>query len=106
MPYFCMRNYSHSTIKLFDFNINGIGDSCSIYLFAFANHMYIFTVLNCMDEPHEIKSRIVVFYAYFIEFFVYIGVFFIAYFSTFQDTHEIFIDRPGETIFMTIGKAC
>ena len=105
MPYFCMKNYPNSTILLYNFDYNLIGDTCSIYLISFSSHSFIFNVIANINQNNELKSRIVVFYAYFIQWFVYIIVLFIAYFSTFQNTNEIFIDRPNETIFMVIGKA-
>jgi len=100
-----MKNYPNSTILLYNFDYNLIGDTCSIYLISFSSHSFIFNVIANINQNNELKSRIVVFYAYFIQWFVYIIVLFIAYFSTFQNTNEIFIDRPNETIFMVIGKA-
>ena len=105
MPYFCYNNYSTSTILLYDFDFNKICNACAIYLFAFSNHPYIFNVLETIKRSNETKTRIIVFYAFYIQFFVYLAILFISYFSTFQNTNEIFIDRPNETIFMVIGKA-
>jgi len=105
MPYFCYNNYSTSTILLYDFDFNKICNACAIYLFAFSNHPYIFNVLETIKRSNETKTRIIVFYAFYIQFFVYLAILFISYFSTFQNTREIFIDRPNETVFMNIGKA-
>ena len=105
MPYYVLTNYPNAEILLYNFELNKITDSMAIYMFAFSNHSYIFTVLESIKQNSETKSRIVVFYAFFIQFFVYLGVLFIAYFSTFQDTYEIFIDRKDQSVFMIIGKA-
>ena len=104
MPYFFTINYSQSEIVYFNFDFNEIVNSCLMYLFAFSNHNFIFNVLESAKENSYEASRVVVFYAFYIMFAVYLAVLFIAYFSTFQQTNEIFIDRPNETFFMYIGK--
>ena len=104
MPYFCLKNYSTAEILYFKFDFNEMVNACLIYLFAFSNHSYIFNVLESAKENSYAASRVIIFYAFYIMFGVYLAILFISYFSTFQETNEIFIDRPGETFFMYIGK--
>lgn len=43
-------------------------------------------------------------YSFNIEFYVYFLIILVGYLSTYENTKEIFVDRPGESIFMIIGK--
>jgi len=46
----------------------------------------------------------VLIYSFNIEFYVYLLIILVGYLSTFENTKEIFVDRPGGSIFMMIGK--
>jgi amino acid permease len=44
-------------------------------------------------------------YSFNLQLFLFIGVMFIGYFSTFDQTEDIYINRADQSIFMVIGKA-
>jgi amino acid permease len=102
-PFYFKQNYSFEKLKFFDLNINVIKVIC-MYVFSYANHNAILNVINELQSPSREKGEKIRKYSYFIEFFIYSTILYIGYFSTFDETNEIFIDRPGESAFMIVGK--
>jgi amino acid permease len=103
-PFYFKENYSLEKLKLWDFNINIVKTLC-MYFFAFANHNAILGVINEIKGQTEEKAYKIVKYTFQVELATYIIVLFTGYLSTFDETNEIFIDRPGVSIFLVIGKA-
>ena len=57
-----------------------------------------------LTNPTKKRCLKVATYSFNIEFYVYIIVILVGYLSTYQETKEIFIDRPWQSIFMLFGK--
>ncbi len=102
-PFYFMENYKWDKILFYKFDDNILRVIC-LYFFAFGNHNSILNVLSDLNNPTKKRCLKVVNFSFNIEFYVYITVMIIGYFSTFQDTNEIFIDRPGQSIFLVLGK--
>ena len=90
-------------MKYFDFNINILKVFC-MFFFSFGNHNAILNVVKDLKNPTIKRGKKVVHYSFYIEFFVYLTTMLIGYFSTYEDTKEIFIDRPNQSFFLLIGK--
>jgi amino acid permease len=103
VPFYFKQNYSYEKLKLFDFNINGVKFLC-MYFFAYTNHNAVLNVIHETQEPTKSKGNKIIKYAFVIEFVTYVIVLFAGYFSTFDDTKEIFIDRDDQSIFLLFGK--
>jgi amino acid permease len=102
-PFYFMTNYHWTKIVFFKFDNNIIKVIC-LYFFAFGNHNIVLDVLQDLSNPKKKRCLKVVNYSFNIQFYIYITVMFLGYFSTFQDTNEIFIDREGQSIFLIFGK--
>jgi amino acid permease len=102
-PSYFKQNYPTAEIRYWKFNSNIFKVVC-MYIFAFNNHFAILNVVRQLVNPTKERARQTVRTAFFIEFIVYICVLFTAYFSTFQDTNEVFVDRADQSIFILIGK--
>jgi amino acid permease len=102
-PFYLMKNYDWTKILFFKFDNNIIKIIC-LYFFAFGNHNIILDVLQDLSNPKKKRCLKVLNHSFNIQFYIYITVMFVGYFSTFQDTNEIFIDRQGQSIFLIIGK--
>lgn len=75
-----------------------------MFFFSFGNHNALLNVLKDINNPTFKRSKKVVVYSFYIEFYVYLFTMFIGYFSTFENTKEIFIDRHEQSFFLLIGK--
>lgn len=102
-PFYFRENYSYEKLKLWDFNPNVLQVLC-MYFFAFANHNALLNVISELNKPTKEQGTKIVKYSFFAEFYIYLIVLFTGYLSTFDETNEIFIDRPGNSIFLVIGK--
>ena len=98
-----MENYHWKKILFFKLDYDILKVIC-LYFFAFGNHNAILNVLSDLSNPSKKRCLKVLNYSFKVEFYVYVTVMIVGYFSTFQDTNEIFIDRPGQSIFLVIGK--
>jgi amino acid permease len=106
-PNYLMENFDKELFgemeTYFNFNIK-IVEMPFIFFIAFGNHSTILTVIQQIkDKTHERVSNVgkKTFYA---EFGIYLLVFFICYFSTFQQTEQIFLTRPNTSFLMLIGE--
>ena len=106
-PNYLMENYDKELFgemeTYFNFNIK-IVEMPFIFFIAFGNHSTILTVIQQIkDKTHERVSNVgkKTFYA---EFGIYLLIFFICYFSTFQQTEQIFLTRPNTSFLMLIGE--
>jgi len=102
-PYYFIENYSYERLIFFKFDWNIIKVLC-VYFFAFANHNAILNILSDLKNPNKKRCMKVLNYSFNIEFYTYILIILVGYLSTYENTKEIFVDRPGESIFMVIGK--
>ena len=106
-PTYLMENFDKELFgemeTYFNFNLK-IVEMPFIFFIAFGNHSTILTVIHQIkDKTHERVSNVgkKTFYA---EFGIYLLVFFICYFSTFQQTEQIFLTRPNTSFLMLIGE--
>ena len=102
-PFYLMKNFSYEKVKLFDLNINVFKFIC-LYFFSYSTHNAILNVINEIREPTEKKAMKIIKYSYIIEVMTYVLVLFSGYFSTLDQTKEIFVDRDDQSIFLLIGK--
>jgi amino acid permease len=100
-PFYFRRNFAWEKINYFDFNFNFIQIFC-IFFFAFGNHS---TIMNAMGELRD-KRKVTKLakYTQGVEYVLYLITIVVGYFSTFDDTQEIYINREGQSIFMVVGK--
>ena len=87
----------------FNFNMKMI-EMPFIFFIAFGNHSTILSVIRQIkDKTHERINNVgkKTFYA---EFGIYLLVFFVCYFSTFEQTEQIFLTKPNTTILNVIGE--
>jgi amino acid permease len=75
-----------------------------MYIFCYSSHNAILNVIVEVKNVTKVKGRKIAKTAFYIEFFVYTTVLFVGYLSTFENTNEIFIDRPDQTIYLVVGK--
>ena len=97
-PWYFKKNFSFERVVYFDFNIN------ILKVFSFGNHNAILNIVKDLNRPTKNRGKKVVGYSFYIEFFVYLTVMIIGYLSTFEETHEIFIDRHDQSFFLLFGK--
>jgi amino acid permease len=90
-PYYFKKNFAFENINWFDFNFNFIQIFC-IFFFAFGNHSTIMKVAKLVR------------YTQGSEYVIYLVTMIVGYFSTFDQTNEIYINRENQSIFMIIGK--
>jgi amino acid permease len=102
-PYFFNKNYSPDRIVYFDFECNFMSIFC-IFFFAFGNHSTIMNVLNELSDKTPIRVHKLVNYTNFSELILYLITMLVGYFSTYENTNEIYLDRDYQSIFMIIGK--
>jgi amino acid permease len=97
------RNYSYDKIHFFNFNANFLQVIC-FFIFAFGNHTSVLTVISEINlkTPHRIEMLIS--HTKNIELLVYFLTMIIGYFSTLDDTPDIYIDREDQSGFMVFGK--
>ncbi len=69
-------------------------NSCSMSFFAFSNQIEAINIQNEMRKFTARRAHKMVLYSILINFFFYLGVAFAGYFSTFDGTAQIVIDRP------------
>lgn len=98
-----MHNYQWQKILFFKFDDNILKVIC-LYFFAFGNHNAILNVLSDLSNPSKKRCLKVLDYSFKVEFYVYSVVMITGYFSTFQETKEIYIDREDQSIFLVLGK--
>jgi amino acid permease len=75
-----------------------------MFFFSFGNHNAILNVVKDLNNPTKKRAQKVVRYSFYIEFYVYLSTMLIGYFSTFENTNEIFIDRHDQSFFLLFGK--
>lgn len=103
IQYYQEINYSKSSVVYFDVNLNIFSVIC-MYFFCFSNHNVVLTIISDLKGDVEKKGNRVINIQFIIEFFCYLLVMFIGYLSTFENTNEIYIDRPNEGQSILLGK--
>ena len=95
---------SHKTY--FNKNIYTIMEIPFVLFTSFGNHSTILSVVKQIKSKTTKRVLNVGKYTFFGEFFVYIYLVFICFFSTFShtDDNEIFLIRPKITFLMTLGQ--
>jgi amino acid permease len=69
-------------------------DSFSIFMFVFGTHNAIFQVFNELRQPTLERCQKILNRSFLFEFVLYILTAFAGYFSTFDKTPDIFLERP------------
>ena len=90
----------------FNFNIFKIMEIPFVLFTSFGNHSTILSVVQEIDSKTQKRVLKVGKYTFFGEFFIYIYLVLICFFSTYSHTHdnEIFLIRPKITFLMTLGQ--
>ena len=90
----------------FNFNIFKIMEIPFVLFTSFGNHSTILSVVQEIDAKTQKRVLKVGKYTFFGEFFIYIYLVLICFFSTYSHTHdnEIFLIRPKITFLMTLGQ--
>ncbi len=102
-PYFFQMNYSWEKLKFFNLNMDTLDTLC-IFFFSFGNHSTILNAISELDPNTEKRIKILVNYTSFSETFLYLVTMLVGYFSTYDLTDEIYINRPYQSLFMIAGK--
>jgi len=79
-------------------------DVMCIYFFCYGNQTTVLNVLDDVTTKTENKVHLVVKFTFYIELFTYILIIFLGYFSTYEQTPEIFINRQNESTFLVFAK--
>ena len=95
-----------STKTYFNFNIFKIMEIPFVLFTSFGNHSTILSVVQEIDKKTEKRVLKVGTYTFFGEFYIYIYLVLICFFSTYSHTYdnEIFLIRPKITFLMTLGQ--
>jgi amino acid permease len=102
-PFYFKKYFQPEKVNYFNLNVNIFQTFC-VFFFAFGNHTSILNVLYELKDKTTARIKMLVNYTYYLEFSLYLVVMLVGYFSTLDQTNEIYIDRPGQSIFMVIGK--
>ena len=95
-----------TTKTYFNFNIFKIMEIPFVLFTSFGNHSTILSVVQEIDKKTEQRVLKVGTYTFFGEFYIYIYLVLICFFSTYSHTYdnEIFLIRPKITFLMTLGQ--
>ena len=95
-----------STQTYFNLNIFKIMEIPFVLFTSFGKHSTILSVVQEIDKKTEKRVLKVVKYTFFGEFYIYIYLVLICFFSTYSHTYdnEIFLIRPKITFLMTLGQ--
>lgn len=104
-PFYFERNYDSANIVYFNFDANFIQTFC-IFFFAFGNHSTIMNALVELNPKTEKRVRLLTNYTSYSEMIIYFVTMLVGYFSTFEYTNPLYINRDYQSIFMIIGKFC
>jgi amino acid permease len=90
----------------FNLNIFKIMEIPFVLFTSFGNHSTILSVVQEIDKKTEKRVLKVGKYTFFGEFYIYIYLVLICFFSTYSHTYdnEIFLIRPKITFLMTLGQ--
>lgn len=102
-PFYFKKNYSPEKIEYIKLDFNIIEVIC-VFFFAFGNHT---SILNALKEiKNKTDSRIMTLakFTFYSEFFLYLIIMLVGYFSMYDQTSDIFINREDQSIFMIVGK--
>ncbi|MCQ2818176.1 MAG: amino acid transporter [archaeon] len=106
-PGYASNNFSFEKMSkkgiYFKFNFKII-EMPFVFFTSFGNHSTILSAVNQVEEKTETKCLNVGKRTYWGEYFIYVAVLFISFFSTFEDTAEIFLNRPNLSLLMMIGE--
>jgi amino acid permease len=102
-PIFFEQNFSWNRLSFFNLNLSSIDTLC-IFFFSFGNHSTILNAMSELDPNTEKRIKILVDYTSFSETFLYLVTMLVGYFSTYDLTQEIYINRAYQSIFMIVGK--
>ena len=106
-PGYATQNFSFKIMgkmeTYFNFNMKMV-EMPFVFFIAFGNHSTILAVINevknkNLDRVNKVGRR-----TFFGEFFIYIAIIFMSFFSTYNKTNEIFLVRPQLSLLMMIGE--
>ena len=100
------KNVFYDFKTYFNFNIFKIMEIPFVLFTSFGNHSTILSVVQEIDKKTEKRVLNVGKFTFFGEFYIYIYLVFICFFSTYSHTNdnEIFLIRPKITFLMTLGQ--
>ena len=108
---FYFKEYFDKTVfyqkeTYFNFNIFKIMEIPFVLFTSFGNHSTILSVVQEIDKKTEKRVLKVGKYTFFGEFYIYIYLVLICFFSTYSHTkdNEIFLIRPEITFLMSLGQ--
>jgi amino acid permease len=102
-PYYFEQNFEWDKICYFNFNVDFLSVFC-IFFFAFGNHSTIMNALSELYPKTDIRINKLVNYTSYSEMILYFITMFVGYFSTYNLTDEIYINREYQSPFMLVGK--
>lgn len=106
-PDYATRNFSFSHMSkrttYFNFNYKMI-EMPFVFFIAFGNHSTILSVIDEIKNKNADRVTNVGKRTFYAEVFIYIVIFFVSYFSTFNKTEEIFLVRPHLSLLMMLGE--
>jgi len=86
----------------------GYLDTFSTFMFGFSSHNGIYQIFMELKRPSTERFNKILSRAFGIEIVLYLSIAFGGYFSTFQDTKDVFLDRPDldgfNDVFIKIAK--
>jgi amino acid permease len=86
----------------------GYLDTFSTFMFGFSSHNGIYQIFMELKRPSTKRFNKILSRAFGIEIILYLSIAFGGYFSTFQETKDVFLDRPDlegfNDIFIKIAK--
>jgi amino acid permease len=102
-PYFLNKNFYWDRISYFNFNVN-IPEYLCFFFFAFGNHSTITNAISELNPKTTKRIHMLIDYTNYSEIIIYFITMLVGYFSTFETTNAIYINREYQSIFMIIGK--
>ncbi len=107
LPRYASENFSFEfmskTGTYFQFNFRII-EMPFVFFTAFGNHSTILSAVNEVQPKTETNCLNVGKRTYYGEYFIYIAILFASFFSTYDDTAEVFLIRPNLSMLMMIGE--
>ena len=106
-PYYASVNfnlaYMGKKTTYFNFNMK-IVEMPFVFFIAFGNHSTILSSINEVKNKNNKNVLLIGKRTFFSQFFIYIIILFLNFFSTYNKTSQIFLMRPNLSFLMFIGE--
>ena len=100
---FHINEFIHNKDNFININLKLI-EMPLVFFIAFGNHSTILSVIDEIQNKSKIRVRNAGRLTFYSELIIYLIIMFLSFFSSFDQTHEIFLDRNHQTIPMIIGE--